>query len=73
MKSLNNLKIGEKGIVYRIENECLIKRRLYDLGLMEGTNIECMLESYKHNPKAFKIKEAIIALRDDDTKHIILG
>ena len=40
---LSDMKVGDKGIVKKIDASENIKRRLLDLGLINGTTIECVL------------------------------
>jgi ferrous iron transport protein A len=69
MVTLDCLQVGEVGIVKRISNE-EIKRRFLDIGLIQDTRVECLLESPFHNPKAYLIKGASIAIRKEDAKAI---
>ncbi len=69
-KTLNELKIEEIGVVYRIMGEETIKRRLLDLGLIEGTNIKPVLVSPSGDPRAFEFRGSLIAIREEDTKNI---
>ena len=47
-----------------------IKRRLQDLGLIEGTVVECVLKSPFKDPKAYLIRGALIAIRKEDCSNI---
>lgn len=67
---LCNLLPGEKAIITRIGEGCPLKRRLSDLGFVEKTPVECTLVSPLGDPKAFLIKNTVIALRKDDSKYI---
>ncbi len=69
-KTLNELKIEEIGVVYRIMGEETIKRRLLDLGLIEGTNIKPVLVSPSGDPRAFEFRGSLIAIREEDSKNI---
>ena len=71
MITLDCLKVGEIGIVRSISNE-EIKRRFLDIGLTTGTCVECLLESPFHNPKAYLIKGASIAIRLEDAKNVLV-
>ena len=69
-KTLNELKIEEIGVIYRIMGEETIKRRLLDLGLIEGTNIKPVLVSPSGDPRAFEFRGSLIAIREEDSKNI---
>ncbi len=47
-----------------------IKARLYDIGLIEGTEVKCVGRSPCGGVSAFLIRGAIIALRDEDSSQI---
>lgn len=65
-KSLNELKMGETGMVSKIIGEETIKRRLLDLGLIEGTKIKPVLKSPSGDPRAFEFRGSLIAIRKED-------
>lgn len=69
-KTINELKIGEMGIVDRIMGEKTIKRRLLDLGLIEGTHIKPVLISPSGDPRAFEFRGSLIAIRKEDAQNI---
>ena len=68
--TVNELKLGEIGIVNNIIGEEGIKRRLLDLGLIEGTNIKPVLVSPSGDPRAFEFRGSLIAIRKEDAKNI---
>lgn len=47
-----------------------IRRRMLDLGLIEGTDIVPILKSPLGDPVAYQIRGSIIALRQEDSKLI---
>ena len=69
-KTVNELKLGEIGVVNKIIGEETIKRRLLDLGLIEGTNITPVLLSPSGDPRAFEFRGSLIAIRKEDAKNI---
>ena len=48
-----------------------MRRRLLDLGLIEGTVVECLYESPGGALSAFLIRDAVIALRRSDSRDIL--
>ena len=70
--SSDNTTLGDKIIVKRILNDSSIKRRLLDIGLTPGTEIERVLENYGGNLVAYMIRGALIAIRNEDAKNIIV-
>ena len=67
---LCDMKVGDKGIVKKIIASESIKRRLLDIGLINGTIIECVLRSPFNDPIAYLIRGAIIAIRKNDCNKI---
>lgn len=73
ISSLTGLDIGQHATVENLLSEGSIRRRLRDMGLIEGTEVECVLKSPGGDPVAYKIRGAIIALRSEDTEDIIVS
>jgi DtxR family Mn-dependent transcriptional regulator len=73
-KSLSTLSVGEKGIVLGISKRCRgqQRRRLMDLGIVPGTEIEAEIKSIGGDPVAYKIRGASIALRKTQADKIYL-
>ena len=71
--NLSELPVGMSATVQDINLHGSIKRRLYDLGLIKGTRVKCLLKSPKGSPIAYNISGAVIALRSNDLKHIIIN
>lgn len=69
---LSDSTLGSNWIVKKINSEGSIRRRLLDIGLIEGTKIENVLISPAGDPKAFLIRGAVIALRNEDSKMIVV-
>lgn len=67
---LHEISIGEKVYVVNISSNSNIYRRLLDIGLIPGTKVECVLISPANNPKAYMIRGAVIAIRNEDAKFI---
>lgn len=71
-KNLTNLQEGESAQVASLMNTGSIKRRLQDLGLVEGTKVECIQKSPFGDPVAYGIRGAVIALRTEDAQAVLL-
>lgn len=67
---LNEINLGDKVYVKKVLKESSITRRLLDIGLIPGTKIECVLISPMKNPKAYMIRGAVIAIRNEDANNI---
>lgn len=68
--SLNKLKIGEYGSIKKVHASDKVKRRLLDLGIIPSTKIKVLYESPFHDPRAYSIRGAVIALRSEDAELI---
>lgn len=73
-KTLSSLKVGEKGTVLGIAKVLRgqQRRRLMDLGIVPGTEIEAQLESITSDPIAYKVRGSIIALRKKQADRIYI-
>lgn len=49
-----------------------MRRRLQDIGLIEGTEILCLNRSPSGDPTAYLIRGAVIALRKEETEKILV-
>ncbi len=67
---LSDMKVGTKAVIKKMNANENIKRRLLDLGLIEGTCVECVLKSPFNDPSAYMIRGAIIAIRKEDSQNI---
>lgn len=68
--TLDNLKIGSSAQVIKLNNRADMKRRLMDIGLTPRTFVKCVLKSPLGDPKAYLIRGAVIAIRNDDSKDV---
>jgi len=71
---LSELKEGEKGNVLGISSECrgANRRRLHDLGFIRGTEIIPEFDSPMKNPRAYLVRNTLIALRNNQADHILV-
>ncbi|MGN0613404.1 MAG: ferrous iron transport protein A [Porcipelethomonas sp.] len=68
--TLDKLEAGERGVVLRLGSKGTLRRRLRDIGVIDGTVIECVGTSPFGDPKAYLIKGAVIAIRNIDSEKI---
>lgn len=69
---LARLSIGKTAKVVRIEAEGLTRNRLLDLGLVPSTVVEAVRKSPAGDPVAYNIRGAIIALRSEESRQIMV-
>ncbi len=69
---LNQLAVGQKGTVLQLMPRLrgAERRRLMDLGMLPGTTIEADLSSPMGNPVAYRVRDALIALRSEQARNI---
>ena len=70
---LNELKVGQRGTVRQLLSDTSMRRRLQDIGLIEGTKVECIQKSPSGDPIAFLIRGAVIALRTEDSSSVLMS
>jgi len=70
---LIQLQIGQKANVRKLTADVTTRRRLLDLGIIDGTEIEPLYRSPSGNPVAYLIRGAVIALRSDVSKNILVS
>lgn len=67
---LSEMRPGQRAVVGTLGNTGSMRRRLLDIGLIEGTVIECVGRSPAGDPTAFQIRGAVIAIREEDCADI---
>ncbi len=70
--SLDRLQSGESATLIRLESGCGMRRRLLDMGLTPGVRVECLGVSPGGDPRAYLVRGAVLALRREDCRKIIL-
>ena len=72
-KTLNDLSSGESAVIKRVYNSDNMRRRLFDLGFAPKSKVYCAFSAPLGDPKAFVIKGAVIALREEDSSLILVS
>ena len=70
--ALNELQPGESARVLRLLCSGSLRRRLLDLGLDPDTRVSCVGRSPAGDPGAFLIRGSVIALRDRDSRQVLV-
>lgn len=70
-KRLSELALGERGYVIGLLTEGSMRRRFLDIGLVEGTEVACLGQSPSGDPRAYRIRGAVIAIRSEDAKTVV--
>ena len=71
-RCLNDLKMGEVGVITSLMAQGSIKRRLLDIGLVDDTEVQCILNSQSQDPKAILIRGAVIDLLNEDCQNVLI-
>ncbi len=69
-EKLSSLEEGERACVEKLMQQGDMRRRLQDIGLIEGTRVECVLKSPWGDPVAYRIRGTLIALRNCDAADV---
>jgi len=71
-KRLSALAAGESAVVFELDEECrgFTRRRLQDLGLTPDARVEVALENPFGDPRAFRVRGTVIALRRQQADHV---
>ena len=67
---LSRLRDGERAQVTGIAGAGDMGRRPRDMGLVRGTQVECLLHSPFGDPAAYRIRGAVVALRREDSRRV---
>lgn len=70
---LSSLPIGRHGKVMTITSEGPTRRRMLDLGFVRGTDVLALRKSPLGDPTAYKIRGAVIALRQEEASYIYIS
>ena len=68
---LSQLPIGSHMTVLSVGGAESMRRRLEDLGVVEGTDITCLMTSPLGDPRGYQIRGAVIALRREDAAAVV--
>lgn len=71
--TLDQLPVGSKANVTMLTSDGTTRRRMLDLGVVNGTEIEPLYKSPSGNPVAYLIRGAVIALRSDVSEKIVVS
>lgn len=72
MNSLDKLQLNKTGIIADFELPPNIKKRFLNLGLIKNTKITPLFISPSGDPRAYRFRECLIAIRKDYAKKIYI-
>jgi len=68
--TLDQLPLGETATVVNLTCQGIARRRMMDLGLLPGVRVTAELQSPLGDPAAYRIRDAVIALRRVQARQI---
>lgn len=71
-RKLSELCPGECACVRGLFTAGAMRRRFLDIGLVEGTSVECVGRSPCGDPAAYRIRGAVIAIRSEDAATVCI-
>ena len=69
-QSLATMTPGARAVVTALYSTGGMRRRLLDIGLVAGTEVECLGRSPGGDPAAYLIRGAVIAIRAEDGEKV---
>lgn len=72
LSSLASLPVGARGVVASVSLPSTMEKRLASFGLIEGTEVECVMRAPCGEPAAYRVRGALLALRKSDCRQIRL-
>lgn len=70
--TLAALSVDETGVVCAFNTDDGMRRRLWDMGLVEGTAVRCLFRAPSGDPTAYAVRGAVLALRRRDAALVTL-
>ncbi len=67
---LSDMPVGGTARVLRLTAGADIRRRLLDIGFTPGTRLACLFASPSGDPRAYRVRGAMIALREEDARTV---
>lgn len=68
--NLSQVRRGMTVTVHKLQAKEEIRRRLLDIGLIEGTKVCCLYSGPSGDPTAYLIRGTVVALRREDAGQI---
>ena len=70
MKTLNELKIGEKAVIKKIKGNSVLKKKLLVMGAVPGTQVKIENVAPLGDPVDVALKGFHLSLRKEEAQHI---
>jgi DtxR family Mn-dependent transcriptional regulator len=72
--TLADLGHGQRAVIVGLDQACqgFSRRRLMDLGFTPGTRLEAALQTFAGDPRGYRIRGTLVALRGDQARHVLV-
>ena len=70
MKTINNLKIGESGVVKKLYGEGAVKRRIMDMGITKGATVTVIKVAPFGDPIELTVRGYELSIRKEEAEKI---
>ncbi len=71
-KSLDLLLKGEHGVIKLVKGEGVVRRRLFDMGVTPGAEVELVKKAPLGDPLEYKIRNYALTLRKKEAENVIV-
>ena len=72
LKKLVEFKIGETGLIKKVEGECRLRRRLFDMGVTPGASVYLRKVAPLGDPLEITIRGYELTLRKSEAELVVL-
>ncbi|MBR4079216.1 MAG: ferrous iron transport protein A [Christensenellaceae bacterium] len=72
LSTLQQLNIGNSAYIRMLMTSGEMRRRLLDIGFVPDAEVTCLFSGFSGDPRAYLIKNTVIALRAEDAETIII-
>lgn len=69
---LRRLAVGQRAVIARIQASGELGRRIRDMGLTQGAEIEVVGRAPLQDPVALRVKNFTLTLRNNEADHILV-
>lgn len=73
MRTLKEMKVGETGIVKKVDGEGAVKRRIMDMGITKGTEVYIRKVAPLGDPVEVTVRGYELSVRKADAEMILLA
>ena len=70
IETLDEVELNREVQVKKVNCSSNIKRRILDLGMVEGTKIKPVFKSPLGDPTAYEVRGSLISLRKEESRNI---